>query len=79
MAPGSATACWWPPVSTPPPPWSLTRPRNAHAHLIALKLGNHLTLPVVDGHLGLGRYQAVLLVELDGPRQRQVLLQLCGV
>ena len=40
-------------------------PRNAHAHLIAL--------------LGLGRYQAVLLVELDGPRQRQVLLQLCGV
>ena len=39
-------------------------PRNAHAHLIALKLG---------------RYQAVLLVELDGPRQRQVLLQLCGV
>jgi secondary thiamine-phosphate synthase enzyme len=52
--------------------------RNAHAHLIALKLGNHLTLPVVDGRLGLGRYQAVLLVELDGPRQRQVLLQLCG-
>ncbi|MEY4746940.1 MAG: hypothetical protein RLZZ442_1532, partial [Cyanobacteriota bacterium] len=49
-----------------------------HAHLIALKLGNHLTLPVVDGRLGLGRYQAVLLVELDGPRQRQVLLQLCG-
>jgi secondary thiamine-phosphate synthase enzyme len=40
-------------------------PRNAHAHLIGL--------------LGLGRYQAVLLVELDGPRQRQVLLQLCGV
>lgn len=39
-------------------------PRNAHAHLIGL--------------LGLGRYQAVLLVELDGPRQRQVLLQLCG-
>jgi len=34
---------------------------------------------VVDGRLGLGRYQAVLLLELDGPRQRQVLLQLCGV
>lgn len=51
-------------------------PRNAHSHLIALKLGNHLCLPVVDGRLGLGRYQAVLLVELDGPRQRQVLVQL---
>ena len=54
-------------------------PRNAHAHLIALILGNLLSLPVVDGRLGLGRYQAVLLVELDGPRQRQVLLQLSGV
>ncbi|MFY8147796.1 MAG: secondary thiamine-phosphate synthase enzyme YjbQ [Prochlorococcaceae cyanobacterium] len=51
-------------------------PRNAHSHLIALMLGNHLTLPVVEGHLGLGRYQAVLLVELDGPRQREVLVQL---
>lgn len=51
-------------------------PRNAHSHLIALMLGNHLSLPVVQGRLGLGRYQSVLLVELDGPRQRQVLVQL---
>jgi secondary thiamine-phosphate synthase enzyme len=51
-------------------------PRNAHSHLIALMLGNHLSLPVVAGRLGLGRYQSVLLVELDGPRQRQVLVQL---
>lgn len=51
-------------------------PRNAHSHLIALKLGNHLCLPVLEGRLGLGRYQAVLLVELDGPRQREVLVQL---
>lgn len=51
-------------------------PRNAHSHLIALMLGNHLSLPVVEGRLGLGRYQSVLLVELDGPRQRQVLVQL---
>ena len=50
-------------------------PRNAHSHLIALMLGNHLSLPVHSGRLGLGRYQAVLLVELDGPRQRQVLVQ----
>lgn len=53
-------------------------PRNAHSHLIALLLGNHLSLPVVAGRLGLGRYQAVLLVELDGPRQREVLVQLWG-
>jgi secondary thiamine-phosphate synthase enzyme len=51
-------------------------PRNAHAHLIALMLGNQLTLPVVKGKLGIGRWQSVLLVELDGPRHRQVLLTL---
>ncbi|MCP9824571.1 secondary thiamine-phosphate synthase enzyme YjbQ [Synechococcus sp. EJ6-Ellesmere] len=51
-------------------------PRNAHAHLIALMLGNQLSLPVVDGQLGLGRWQSVLLVELDGPRRREVLLTL---
>jgi secondary thiamine-phosphate synthase enzyme len=54
-------------------------PRNAHSHLIALMLGNHLSLPVTAGRLALGTYQAVLLVELDGPRQREVLLQLSGV
>lgn len=53
-------------------------PRNAHGHLIALMLGNHLSLPVQQGRLGLGTYQAVLLVELDGPRRREVLLQLSG-
>ena len=53
-------------------------PRNAHSHLIALMLGNHLSLPVHEGRLGLGRYQAVLLVELDGPRSREVLVQLHG-
>ena len=53
-------------------------PRNAHSHLIALMLCNHLSLPVIDGRLGLGRYQSVLLVELDGPRRREVLVQLTG-
>ncbi len=51
-------------------------PRNAHSHLIALMLGNQISLPIVAGCLGLGRYQAVLLVELDGPREREVLLQI---
>jgi len=32
-------------------------PRNAHAHLIAMMLGNQLSLPVVDGRLGIGRWQ----------------------
>jgi thiamine phosphate synthase YjbQ (UPF0047 family) len=38
-------------------------------------LGNQLSLPVLEGRLGIGRWQSVLLVELDGPRRREVLLQ----
>ena len=53
-------------------------PRNAHSHLIALLLGCQLSVPIVGGRLGLGRYQSVMLVELDGPRPRQVLVQLLG-
>jgi secondary thiamine-phosphate synthase enzyme len=43
---------------------------NADAHLRALLLGNSVSVPVVDGDLALGRWQAVLLVECDGPRER---------
>ncbi len=53
-------------------------PRNAHSHLIALMLGSQVCVPIVGGRLGLGRYQSVMLVELDGPRPRQVLVQLLG-
>jgi thiamine phosphate synthase YjbQ (UPF0047 family) len=41
-------------------------------------LGSQLSVPIVGGRLALGRYQSVMLVELDGPRQRQVLVQLLG-
>ncbi|MES9949810.1 MAG: secondary thiamine-phosphate synthase enzyme YjbQ [Candidatus Thiodiazotropha sp.] len=35
-------------------------PENAHAHLIAMMLGNSETVPVHDGALVLGRYQSIL-------------------
>ena len=50
-------------------------PRNAHAHLQALLLGNQVMVAVQDGKPVLGTYQDVILVELDGPRQRTVALQ----
>jgi len=34
---------------------------------------------VVDGELVLGRWQSVMLVELDGPRARTVGVQVAGV
>jgi secondary thiamine-phosphate synthase enzyme len=42
---------------------------NAHAHLAGLFMNASETIPIVDGRLLLGRWQSVLFVELDGPRQ----------
>ena len=45
---------------------------NADAHLRSLLLGPSETVPVTDGELSLGRWQSVLFVECDGPRERTV-------
>jgi secondary thiamine-phosphate synthase enzyme len=45
---------------------------NADSHLRALLLGPSETVPVVDGDLSVGRWQSILLVECDGPRERTV-------
>ena len=47
---------------------------NAAAHIQATILGPGETIPVRSGALCLGRWQAVMLVELDGPRDRRVLV-----
>ncbi|MCG7980531.1 MAG: secondary thiamine-phosphate synthase enzyme YjbQ [Candidatus Thiodiazotropha sp.] len=54
-------------------------PENAHAHLIAMILGNGETVPLHDGALVLGRYQSILLLEMDGPRERTYAVQVVGV
>lgn len=53
-------------------------PQNAHSHLAAMLLGSSEVIPVHEGELVLGRYQSVLLFDLDGPRQRQVSLRAFG-
>jgi secondary thiamine-phosphate synthase enzyme len=53
-------------------------PRNGHAHAKALLLRTAETLNVAHGGLQLGRWQRVLLVELDGPREREVSLLAMG-
>ena len=47
---------------------------NAASHIQAAMLGPGETIPVQDGRLLLGTWQAVMLVELDGPRERRVLV-----
>jgi secondary thiamine-phosphate synthase enzyme len=45
---------------------------NAHSHCCNLLLSASAMLPVEDGELSLGTWQRVFLVELDGPRTREV-------
>jgi len=47
---------------------------NAAAHIKSAILGPGETIPVRDGTLLLGRWQAIMLVELDGPRDRRVIV-----
>jgi secondary thiamine-phosphate synthase enzyme len=49
---------------------------NAASHIQATILGPGETIPVRRGELCLGRWQAVMLVELDGPRERRVIVTL---
>lgn len=48
--------------------------RNGAAHIKAAILGPSETVPVHQGRLRLGTWQAIMLVELDGPRERQVVV-----
>jgi secondary thiamine-phosphate synthase enzyme len=53
-------------------------PQNAHSHLAAMLLGSSEMIPVSEGVLVLGQYQSVMLVELDGPRERSLAVMICG-
>lgn len=53
-------------------------PENAHSHLIAMMVGNGEVVSIHEGKLVLGQYQSVLLLELDGPRNRKLAVQIIG-
>lgn len=47
-------------------------PSHAWSHMASSILGPSITIPVSDRKLVLGTWQSVMLVELDGPRERKV-------
>ena len=51
---------------------------NGHAHCHALLLGSSASLNFAQGRLQLGCWQRVFLVELDGPRVREVSVLVLG-
>jgi secondary thiamine-phosphate synthase enzyme len=57
------------------PPIAIDERPNAHSHLMQLLLPTSETIPVVDTRLALGTWQRVFMIELDGPRSREVLVR----
>jgi secondary thiamine-phosphate synthase enzyme len=51
---------------------------NAHAHLRAALLGRNIAVGLVNAELSLGRFQSVIFAELDGPRKREITIQILG-
>ncbi len=52
--------------------------KNGHSHCNAIHLPSTITLNILNKKLQLGRWQSVLLVELDSARHRTVQLQVLG-
>ena len=51
---------------------------NAHSHLRAALLGRNIAVGVSNGELTLGRFQSIIFAELDGPRKREIAVQVIG-
>jgi len=51
---------------------------NAHSHLRAALLGRSIAVGVNNGELMLGRFQSVIFAEFDGPRKREISVQVIG-
>jgi secondary thiamine-phosphate synthase enzyme len=49
-------------------------PEHVPDHIMSTTLGSAFTVPVSEGTLVLGTWQRVIVVELDGPREREVVL-----
>jgi secondary thiamine-phosphate synthase enzyme len=51
---------------------------NAHSHLRAALLGRSIAVGVSNGELTLGRFQSIIFAEFDGPRKREIAVQVIG-
>jgi secondary thiamine-phosphate synthase enzyme len=51
-------------------------PAHVPDHILSALIGTSLSLPFERGELLLGTWQRVVLVELDGPRQRELVLSI---
>jgi secondary thiamine-phosphate synthase enzyme len=51
---------------------------NAPAHIASAFIGNNTSVFIEKGKIQLGTWQSIFLIELDGPRARQVSVKIIG-
>ena len=51
---------------------------NSAAHVKTTLFGSSVQVPVENGRLSLGTWQAIFICEFDGPRNRRVVVQVLG-
>lgn len=49
-------------------------PSHVPSHILSSLIGTSLTIPVENGQLVLGTWQRVVLIELDGPKERSIII-----
>ena len=47
---------------------------NSQSHILSVMLSTSINIPVHGGKLALGRWQGVMFVEFDGPRDRSLIV-----
>jgi secondary thiamine-phosphate synthase enzyme len=51
-------------------------PAHVSDHILSALIGTSLCLPFAKGKFLLGTWQRIVLIELDGPRQRELALSI---
>ena len=52
--------------------------KNTHGHLRTMLLPQSETIPIKDSGLLLGNWQSIFFMEFDGPRKRQIIVEVLG-
>jgi secondary thiamine-phosphate synthase enzyme len=51
---------------------------NSQAHILSVMLSTSINIPIRRGKLALGKWQGVMFVEFDGPRERTAIVSVAS-
>ncbi len=49
-------------------------PTHVPDHIMSSLIGSSVSIPIISGELTLGTWQRIVLIELDGPRERELVI-----